>query len=306
MSHTLKDTREASPRDAPAASDQPPEPVDAILSLDDVGVTIGDNVILEDVSLSLRRGEILTVIGPNGGGKTTLVRVLLGLQPPSKGRLTRRPGLETGYVPQRFDRDLAMPLTVGDFLAMGHAGARTLNDIENALDDCGARHVLSRQVSRLSGGELQRVLLARAILRQPDLLVLDEPVRGVDHMGEADLYRLIGRLRNERGFSVVLISHDLHVVMAASDRVICLNRHICCSGKPTTVAQHPEYTRLFGPEAAQAFAVYEHHHDHAHALSGEPLDSSDACSHHTSQTSEGGAIGNSPQPPIDLPPRSQS
>jgi zinc transport system ATP-binding protein len=134
----------------------------------------------------------------------------------------------------------------------------------------GATHVAQRQLSQLSGGELQRVVLARALVREPQLLVLDEPARGVDHLGEADLYALIGRLREERGLGVLLVSHDLHVVMAQSDRVLCINRHVCCHGVPETVAQHPEYVRLFG-DAARAFAIYQHHHNHEHSLGGEPL-----------------------------------
>ena len=138
------------------------------------------------------------------------------------------------------------------------------------MAEVGAEALLERQLSELSGGELQRVVLARALIRSPDLLVLDEPVRGVDYAGEAELYTLIGRLRTERGFGVLLVSHDLHVVMAQSDRVICLNRHVCCSGVPQSVAQHPEYARLFGPQAARAFGLYQHHHDHSHDLAGEP------------------------------------
>ncbi|MEL7048615.1 MAG: ATP-binding cassette domain-containing protein [Pseudomonadota bacterium] len=240
-----------------------------LISLRDVGVSRKTNVLLTGIDLDIRAGEILTIIGPNGGGKTTLVRVLLGLQPPTSGELHRSSDLRIGYVPQRFDRDLAMPLTAGAFLALGQR--QTADQIRAALADCGAEQVIETQLSDLSGGELQRVVLTRALLQNPRLLVLDEPVRGVDHLGEADLYNLIGRLRTERGFGIVLVSHDLHVVMAASDRVICLNKHICCSGQPTTVAQHPEYARMFGREAATAFAVYEHHHDHAHGLSGDPV-----------------------------------
>lgn len=240
-----------------------------LVSLEGVGLTFGGRAILEGIDFAIHDHEIVTIIGPNGGGKTSLVRVMLGLERPTSGRVVRQPRLRVGYVPQTFDRDHAMPLRTGDFLALGISASET--ERKAALAECGADAVYATQLGRLSGGELQRVLIARAILRRPDLLVLDEPVRGVDHLGEADLYNLIGRLRAERGFGVVLVSHDLHVVMAASDRVICLNRHICCSGRPVTVAQHPEYARLFGREAAKAIAVYEHHHDHAHDISGEPL-----------------------------------
>jgi zinc transport system ATP-binding protein len=159
-------------------------------------------------------------------------------------------------------------MTVERFLELGN-GARK-GHIGDVLGEVGAAHVRSQQISELSGGELQRVVLARALLGDPSLLVLDEPVRGVDYVGEAELYTLIGRLRDVRGLGVLLVSHDLHVVMAASDRVICLNRHVCCSGVPETVAQHPEYVRLFGAETARAFGVYHHHHDHRHDLAGEP------------------------------------
>ncbi|MEO1543042.1 MAG: ATP-binding cassette domain-containing protein [Pseudomonadota bacterium] len=255
-----------------------------LMTLNGIGVTINATQLLSDISFDINAGEILTIIGPNGGGKTTLVRVLLGLQTPTTGKLTRQPGIRIGYVPQRFDRDLTIPLTALDFLALGHDA--TKQDISDALADCGAANVVGTQLSRLSGGELQRVLLTRALLRNPDLLVLDEPVRGVDHMGEADLYNLIGRLKKEHGFGVVLVSHDLHVVMGASDRVVCLNKHICCSGKPITVAQHPEYAQMFGREAANAFAVYEHHHDHTHGISGEPIEDvhnhdTDCCDSHS-------------------------
>jgi zinc transport system ATP-binding protein len=226
-------------------------------------------VILEDIDLDLAPREIVTVIGPNGAGKTTLVRVLLGLERPDGGTITRRPGLRVGYAPQRFDRDPVIPMTVARFLAIG--SRHTPADATAALAEVGAISVIGQQLSQLSGGELQRVVLARALLRKPDLLVLDEPVRGVDYAGEAELYDLIGRIRDVRGIGVLLVSHDLHVVMAQSDRVICINRHICCSGVPDAVAQHPEYARLFGAEAARSFALYHHQHDHSHDLSGKAM-----------------------------------
>ncbi len=158
-------------------------------------------------------------------------------------------------------------MTVARFLAIG--SKHTPAEATEALTEVGAARVIGQQLSQLSGGELQRVVLARALLRKPDLLVLDEPVRGVDYAGEAELYDLIGRIRDVRGVGILLVSHDLHVVMAQSDRVICINRHICCSGVPDAVAQHPEYTRLFGAEAARSFALYHHQHDHSHDLSGK-------------------------------------
>lgn len=171
-------------------------------------------------------------------------------------------------MPQRFDIDRTIPITVARFLALG--GARSPARAKAVLEEVGASRVINQQLSGLSGGEIQRVLLARALLRNPGLLVLDEPVRGVDYVGEAELYALIGRLRDERGLGVLLVSHDLHIVMAQSDRVVCINRHVCCSGVPETVAKDPSYVRLFGEHAARSFAVYSHHHDHRHDLTGEP------------------------------------
>lgn len=243
-------------------------PIDtsALLSARNVNVSRSGRPILLDVEIDIKRGEIVTLIGPNGSGKTTLVRVLLGLMPPDSGSIFRQPGLTVGYVPQRFDIDAAIPMTVERFLSLG-TSAR--DRIAAVLDEVGAGRVRTNQLSAISGGEFQRVLLARALLRDPGLLVLDEPVQGVDYTGEAELYTLIGRLRDNRGLGVLLVSHDLHIVMAQSDRVVCLNRHVCCSGVPDAVAAHPEYMKLFGAEA-RAFAVYSHDHDHRHDLAGNP------------------------------------
>ena len=222
--------------------------------------------ILHNIDLDLHSGEIVTLIGPNGAGKTTLVRMMLDLEQPDSGVVRRREGLVIGYAPQRFDVDPAIPLTVSRFLTLGKTASR--ENIADVLREVGTSGLEARQLANLSGGELQRVVLARALLRNPDLLVLDEPVRGVDFAGEAELYKLIGTIREQRNVGVLLVSHDLHVVMAQSDRVICLHGHICCSGKPQKVAQHPEYARLFGPQALGAIGVYQHSHDHDHDLSG--------------------------------------
>ncbi len=248
----------------------------ALISARALCFTRGERAILQQVDLDLMPGEIVTLIGPNGAGKTTLVRMMLALEQPDSGHLHRSSNLVIGYAPQRFDVDAAIPLSVARFLALGTKagiGARNADQsrIENALQAVGAAGLAQRQLARLSGGELQRVILARALLRNPQLLVLDEPVRGVDFAGEAELYNLIGRIRDERGVGVLLVSHDLHVVMARADRVICLNGHVCCSGLPQSVAQHPAYGRLFGPAAANAIGIYQHKHDHAHDLTGAPV-----------------------------------
>ncbi len=250
-----------------------PGRTDVLLAVRGVHFARAGRAILDGIDLDLAPREIVTLIGPNGAGKTTLVRILLGLERPDSGGITRRAGLTVGYAPQRFDRDPVIPMTVARFLAIG--SAHSPDEASAALAEVGAARVIGQQLGQLSGGELQRVVLARALLRKPDLLVLDEPVRGVDYAGEAELYDLIGRIRDARGVGILLVSHDLHVVMAQSDRVICLNRHICCSGIPDAVAQHPEYARLFGAEAARSFALYRHQHDHSHDLSGAPQPAGD-------------------------------
>jgi zinc transport system ATP-binding protein len=241
---------------------------EALISARGLWLSRSGRAILQGIDIDIRAREIVTLIGPNGAGKTTLVRALLGLAAPDRGEIVRRPGLVVGYAPQRLEVDRAIPMDVARFVAL--AGRVPSQRIERVLADVGAGPLIERQLSELSGGELQRVVLARALVRSPDLLVLDEPVRGVDYAGEAELYTLIGRLGSEAGFGVLLVSHDLHVVMAQSDRVICINRHVCCSGVPQSVASHPEYARLFGPQAARAFGLYYHQHDHRHDLAGDP------------------------------------
>jgi zinc transport system ATP-binding protein len=233
-----------------------------LIELAGIRVAFGRHLALDDVSLSLAPGEIVTVIGPNGAGKTTLLRVALGLQRPDAGSVRRQPGLRIGYLPQRIAVDETLPLTVRRFLALA-AGAR--KPVAAALAETGAAHAMDLPVQTLSGGEMQRVLLARALLRDPELLVLDEPVRGVDVAGQAELFGLIRRIRDRRGCGILLVSHDLHLVMAATDRVICLNRHVCCSGLPEAVRSDPAYRALFGG-AVEGFALYAHHHDHSHDI----------------------------------------
>jgi len=209
----------------------------------------------------------VTVIGPNGAGKTTLLRVLLGLIPANSGSIFKKPKLRIGYLPQKVSVDPILPLSVSRIMNL--TGNFSSLQIENALEETGVDSLKNKPVFQLSGGEFQRVMLARALLRSPELLVLDEPVQGVDYMGESELYNLIGNLRKSHGCGVLMVSHDLHVVMASTDRVLCLNQHICCEGQPEDVSRHPEYLRLFGLDSGSALAIYSHHHDHTHHLSGD-------------------------------------
>jgi zinc transport system ATP-binding protein len=239
---------------------------DALIAARDLSVEFAGRRVLDAVTLAVAPGEIVTVVGPNGSGKTTLARALLGLVQPSAGRVERRPGLTVGYVPQRLHVEPTLPLTVQRLLTLTTRRPRA--ELRAALAEVGAEERLKSPVQALSGGELQRVLLARAILRDPDLLVLDEPVQNVDVGGQLELYDLIAGLRTRRGCGILLISHDLHVVMAQTDRVVCLNGHVCCAGPPDEVAAHPEYLALFGDRAAGRLAVFhhdlEHHHEHHH------------------------------------------
>jgi zinc transport system ATP-binding protein len=252
-------------------TEQPQEPAPQprappLIAAQGIGLDLGGRAVLQGVELALHAGEIVTLIGPNGAGKTTLARVLLGLLRPTQGSVTRAPGLRIGYVPQRFAVDPTIPLKVSRFLTLGvRASAEA---VAGVLAEVGASHIADRPLAALSGGEFQRVSLARALIAEPQFLMLDEPVQGVDYSGEAQLYALIGQIRDRRGCGILLISHDLHIVLGASDRVVCLNRHICCEGVPETIATHPEYVRMFGREAGRAVGIYRHSHDHEHDLSG--------------------------------------
>jgi zinc transport system ATP-binding protein len=237
-----------------------------ILSSRDASLVISGRAILDRVTMDVHQGEIVTVIGPNGAGKSTLVRCLLGLQALTAGAVVRKPGLRIGYVPQRFPLTANVPLDVRRMLSLTVKVGEA--DMDAALAETGIAHLKTASVARLSGGELQRALLARALLRNPELLVLDEPVQAVDFLGEARMYELISEIRRRHGCGILMVSHDLHMVMAESDRVICLNGHICCEGGPTKVQKDPEFARLFGPSAAQMIAAYTHHHDHDHESHG--------------------------------------
>ncbi|HIA08704.1 MAG TPA: zinc ABC transporter ATP-binding protein ZnuC [Chromatiaceae bacterium] len=238
---------------------------DILVSVSNVSKHFDNRRVLDRVDLTLRAGQIVTLIGPNGSGKTSLVRLVLGLSKADHGTVSRQAGLRVGYMPQRLSVAPILPLTVSRFLALG--GVTDQQAHRHQLQAVGAAELIGAPVQALSGGELQRVLLARALLRRPQLLVLDEPTQGVDAQGQSSLYRLIGQIREQTGCGVLMVSHDLHLVMAATDEVVCLNHHVCCSGHPSAVVKAPEYQALFGTESS--LAIYAHHHDHNHDVGGD-------------------------------------
>jgi len=260
---------------------------EALIRIEKLSVRRGDMFTLSNVSLTINPREIITIVGPNGAGKSTLLRAMMGLIKQESGQVFRKPGLKIGYLPQTLTIDPVLPLTVRRFLSLGvsvNKGRRTA-----LMEEVGVPHLIDRPMGVLSGGELRRVLLARALLRDPDLLVLDEPVQGVDVGGQVEIYDLIARLRDEHGFGVIMVSHDLHLVMSATDHVICLNQHVCCDGTPEAVQAHPEYVALFGDRVAAGLALYAHHHDHAHDAHGNIVPVGEAESHnHDHDHGDGG------------------
>lgn len=238
-----------------------------LVDVNNLSIVYGENSVVSRVSMQLKKGEITTLIGPNGAGKTTLIKAILGLLQPSSGEVIRSPDLRIGYMPQKLHIDATFPLTVERFLKT--AAFSSTSDRLQALQAVGAELLLKQSVHSLSGGETQRVMLARSLLRKPELLVLDEPAQGVDVNGQVELYNLIAHIRDQYGCAVLMISHDLHLVMAATDQVVCLNHHICCSGHPEQVSSDPSYIELFGVPGAENLALYSHHHNHQHDQHGE-------------------------------------
>ena len=247
----------------------------SLVAVEDITVGYGADTVLAHVSLSIQPGEIVTIVGPNGSGKTTLLRALIGAVRPASGQITHKPGLRIGYVPQKLHIDPTLPMTVLRFLRLPGGIARS--DCTAALARAGVPDLSGRQMSELSGGQMQRVLLARALINDPEILLLDEATQGLDQPGSAAFYRQIEDVRKEIGCAVLMISHELHVVMSASDRVICLNGHVCCEGTPEIVSAAPEYRALFGSGTGGALALYRHEHDHAH---DETCDHDHGHSHH--------------------------
>ncbi len=238
----------------------------ALIRLKNIRIKRGNRLILDDINLSVCRNEIVTLIGPNGAGKSTLVKIALGLTRPDQGSVEKQKQLGIGYVPQSVDLNEGLPVTVQRFLEI--SATKDPHNLIESLARVGAEKLLSKSLSDISGGEMRRVLLARALLARPDLLILDEPASGIDVSGQTALYALIQWIRDQYQCGVLLVSHDLHIVMAATDKVICLNRHLCCSGTPEDVQHHPEFVALFGRRDAGALGIYRHHHDHEHDLHG--------------------------------------
>ena len=238
-----------------------------LIECDGLSVHLGKRMILSNITLSVSPQEIVTILGPNGSGKTTLFKTLIGALQPSSGVLSKKPGLRIGYVPQKLHIDETLPMTVRRFMNL--PGGYSPNRVADALAHAGVPGLDKQQIMDLSGGQFQRVLLARALLGNPDLLLLDEATQGLDHRGSADFYRQIASVRESLGCAIVMISHELHVVMRHTDRVICLNGHICCQGKPETVSGSPEYHALFGLDRDNETALYLHQNHHKYSHSGQ-------------------------------------
>lgn len=236
---------------------------DALLEARGLCKFYGEREVLHEVSFAIRPREVVTIVGPNGAGKTTLLKCLLGLETADYGEVSRAPSLRIGYVPQQFKPQASMPLSVQSFLSLYGLASPEL------IGKLSVGHLLGQQMSSLSGGELRRVLLLRALLNMPNLLVLDEPTAGVDVGGQGELYRLLKKLSEELDFAVLMVSHDLYVVMASTERVICLNHHVCCEGTPQHVGGDASFRAMFGDELANQVALYQHHHTHRHGLGDE-------------------------------------
>ena len=236
-----------------------------LIDISKLEVKYGSKKVLQNINLSLNANEIVTIVGPNGSGKTTLFKAIIGSVPLSKGKISIKPNLRIGYVPQQLKVDQTLPITVERFLKLA---TRNNNDIEKMIAFFGSENIFREQINSLSGGQMQRVLLARALVNKPEILLLDEATRGLDQPGIEAFYRKIENISKETNCAVLMISHDLHVVMRASDRVICVNGHICCQGTPENVSTSPEYQTLFGSNVDGSFALYRHKHDHNHDVMG--------------------------------------
>ncbi|WP_150538471.1 zinc ABC transporter ATP-binding protein ZnuC [Actinobacillus vicugnae] len=256
---------------------QPKKKGTPLVELQQIEVSFGNQKALQNINLTVYANSITTIVGPNGGGKSTLLKVLLKLLVPTKGKVIHQKGLKIGYVPQKLHLDHSMPITVQKFLSLKpHCSTQA---IQEALTLFSITHLAQNSMQKLSGGELQRVLLARAILDRPHLLVLDEPMQGVDITGQTELYQLLNNTRSWLNCAILMVSHDLNIVMANTDEVLCVNKHICCAGTPEMVTNDPHFIHFFGDQFAKNVAFYSHHHNHHHNLHGDVCSGQCHCNH---------------------------
>lgn len=238
---------------------------ETLLKIDNLSISIDKKQILENISFEVNAAKIITIVGPNGSGKTTLARCILGLIRPTSGGIWFKKNIKIGYMPQKINLNPNLPLTVIDFLKLEIRSKINKKLLDGVIEELDIIDIIKNPLQKISGGEMQKVLLARALLSNPELLILDEPTQGVDINGQVEFYKLIDKLRLGRNITSLIISHDLHMVMRNTDYVICLNRHICCEGSPQLINQQQDFQKLFGAnEALMNFSVYNHHHDHAH------------------------------------------
>ncbi|WP_439236362.1 zinc ABC transporter ATP-binding protein ZnuC [Lonepinella koalarum] len=242
-------------------------PKQPLVALNNINVTFFQKVALQNINLRIYPNSVMTIVGPNGGGKSTLLKVLLKLLTPTSGDVVYSKNLRIGYVPQKIHLDPSLPITVEKFLLLKKG--ITKNDMQQALELLSVSHLIKNSMQKLSGGEMQRVLIARAILNKPNLLVLDEPTQGVDINGQVELYQLIKQTREKLNCAILMVSHDLHIVMADTNEVLCVNHHICCAGTPEAVSNDPKFIHFFGDQFAKNIAVYTHHHNHQHNIHGD-------------------------------------
>ena len=218
--------------------------------------------ILENVFVNVKKNDFITIIGPNGAGKSVLLECLMGSFVPDSGKIIKKNNLSVGYIPQNFNPESSMPISVKRFLTLKKKF--TPQELTNIASETNISEILEKNLSNLSGGELQKVLLARSLLDEPELLILDEPAQNLDIKNQLNFYNLLNSIYKNRELSILMVSHDLHMVMSSTKQVICLYHHICCSGEPQTVAKDPEFISLFGNDMAKMMSVYQHTHNHSH------------------------------------------
>ena len=234
----------------------------ALISAHNISLSHRGKLVLDNVSFELKAGEFITLIGPNGAGKSSLIKVLLGLIKADSGDIKRSGDIRLGYTPQTFSPNPFIPISVIGFLNLNQKVAQ--NFLHETALLTGIEGLLDSPLKSLSGGELQRVLLARALLNKPNVLILDEPAQNLDVNGQMHLYKLIQDIHQQQGCAVLMVSHDLHRVMKESTQVLCLYRHICCMGQPETIIKDSQFNDLFADQMDELMATYEHHHNHCH------------------------------------------